>query len=100
MPPANSLAKLSNSVQLQALKPASTIPTISSVEDISKLPGVSRPQLIDRLVAGTVNQPISFNGAATSDPSDGAAFQLYNRAADKIEVATAINVGRSIDVTG
>jgi len=59
--------------------------------------GVKRSPLIDRIVAATVHRPIEFDGAATVSPS--ASLQLYTRAADKVEAAVAVNVGRAIDVS-
>ncbi|MCP3903292.1 MAG: hypothetical protein GY715_06615 [Planctomycetes bacterium] len=61
------------------------------------------PSKIDRLVAGTVNVSASpppsvpdvVGGAAGQGP-----FQLYTRAADRIEAAVAVQIGRSIDVRG
>lgn len=56
-----------------------------------------------QLVAGSVSEPVNFE--ATPTAHDAAAipapvFQMYTRAADRIEAATAIQIGRSIDVTG
>jgi len=63
------------------------------------------PERLDRLVAGSVDSPINrgegFDEASgersTSDP---AGLKLYNRAADVVEVATELGLGRTIDVTG
>ncbi|MEM7227329.1 MAG: hypothetical protein AAF432_00795 [Planctomycetota bacterium] len=54
---------------------------------------------VNRLVAGEVVAPVRFDGA-TTQPNATSAFQLYNRAADRIEAATAVAKGRQIDVTG
>ena len=62
------------------------------------LPDAARPRSLSNLVAATVNQPMTFDGAAT--PTTEGTLQLYTRAADKIEAAIAVNVGRAIDVTG
>lgn len=56
-----------------------------------------------QLVAGNVSNPVNFDAApaARSNALNPApVFQMYTRAADRIEAATAIQIGRSIDVTG
>ena len=45
------------------------------------------------LIAGIVRQPVEFETPTT--PS--ASFPLYTRAADKVEAAVAVEVGRVID---
>lgn len=56
------------------------------------------------LVAATVSKPVDFDGvpaprrAATAAPTN--VLQLYTRAADRVEAAVAIQLGRSIDVQG
>jgi hypothetical protein len=78
---------------------ASPLPTANSIDALSQLAAAPRSAKVDRLVGGTVNTPLSFDGAATRTPGTGS-LQLYTRAADKIEAAVAVNVGRAIDVTG
>lgn len=63
-------------------------------------PGQTSNAKIDALVAGRVDQPISFQGAAAPKSAPNAVLQLYTRAADRIEAATAVQLGRSLDVTG
>jgi hypothetical protein len=54
-----------------------------------------------RLVAGSVSAPIDFDAPSLpSRPADGPTLQLYTRAADKIEAAVAVRVGRMLDVQG
>jgi hypothetical protein len=55
---------------------------------------------IDTLVAGKTNQPMSFDASPAKPISGGATLQLYTRAADRIEAATGIAIGKSLDVTG
>jgi len=51
-----------------------------------------------------VSKPVDFDGvpaprrAATAAPTN--VLQLYTRAADRVEAAVAIQLGRSIDVQG
>ena len=65
---------------------------------------VSRPspttRAPDQLIAASVNRPVSFEAHTPARAIPKAALQLYTRAADKLEAATAIQVGRSIDLTG
>ena len=49
------------------------------------------------LVAGTVRQPVEFETPAMPSPPPGASFPLYTRAADKVEAAVAVEVGRVVD---
>lgn len=61
---------------------------------------VVKPQTpTTQLVAGRVDKPVDFSA---SPPTRGAmeAFQLYNRAADRVEAAVGIQVGRQLDVKG
>ena len=54
---------------------------------------------VQRLIAGRVNEPVEF-GPVRPPASTPGAYQLYNRAADKIEAAVAVHVGRTLDVKG
>jgi hypothetical protein len=51
------------------------------------------------LVAGQVRGPIEFDGTSVPRPAAGV-FHMYTRAADKIEAATAIQIGRTLDIKG
>ena len=50
------------------------------------------------LVSGTVSRPVEFD--TTTGPTAQDAIGLYARAADRVEVAVAVQVGRTIDVRG
>ena len=71
-----------------------------------KLDAVSTPTSIDRnLVAGQVPptgaDPFQVpNPTQTTPAQAGAPLQMYTSAAEKIEVATKIQSGRNLDVTG
>ncbi len=54
----------------------------------------------ERLIGGRVPGSADPGAAATPTAPGGEVFQLYTRAADKIEAAVAVQLGRSIDVTG
>ncbi len=51
------------------------------------------------LIAGTVRQPVEFETPMKPSPPHGASFPLYTRAADKVEAAVGVQVGRVIDST-
>ena len=73
--------------------------------------GSAIPEQIEHLIAGQVDSPVSrgqgfdeppapraFAGAAR--PAATGAYAMYTRAADRVEVATSIAVGRSLDARG
>jgi hypothetical protein len=51
------------------------------------------------LVAGRVDGPLAYEGGR-SPVAEGSPLQLYTRAADKVEAAVAVRLGRAIDVRG
>ncbi len=60
-----------------------------------------------RLVAGTVSVPAdpslasnTVQGTASSGSRQTDAFPMYSRAADRVEVATAVALGRNLDMRG
>lgn len=55
-----------------------------------------------RLVAAKVRQAVSFDQIAQSPsvPASSSALQMYTRAADRIEAAVGVHIGRQIDVVG
>jgi hypothetical protein len=54
-----------------------------------------------KLVAGTVAGSVNFDGSPrAATPSNAYAFQMYTRAADKVEAAVGVQVGRALDVSG
>jgi len=55
---------------------------------------------VGRLIGGHVAGSADPGAAATPTASGGEVFQLYSRAADKIEAAVAVQLGQSIDVRG
>ncbi|MCP4836376.1 MAG: hypothetical protein GY895_16605 [Phycisphaera sp.] len=81
--------------------------TVDRVEVTTSTP------VIDRLVAGTVrsdiNRGVGFDGDPSPDRSRGpirppaandASLQLYNRHADRLEAATGVALGGSLDIQG
>lgn len=57
-------------------------------------------QTVARLVAGVVRQPIAFGAEHGSAAAPSSTLPLYKRAADKVEAAVAVHLGRMIDVVG
>ena len=55
---------------------------------------------VQQLIAGKVVQPVDFDSASTPARPSGPVLQLYNRAADTIEAATGVHLGRSLDLKG
>jgi len=54
-----------------------------------------------KLVSGKVDSPVSrgqgFDGPRAPMPNASGALQMYSRAADRVEVATAAHLGRILD---
>lgn len=78
----------------------------------SAAPASASPRALDVLVAGAVDSPVGagrgFDAPAPARPglatgrsgASPAAFAMYTRAADRLEVATDVAVGRALDVRG
>jgi len=67
------------------------------------------PEQIEQLVAGQVDSPVSRGqgfdepnprAASARQPGASGAYAMYTRSADRVEVATSVTVGRSIDARG
>jgi hypothetical protein len=56
-------------------------------------------QRLAHLVAGRVALPANPALASTAAGPAGDAFQMYTRAADRVDVATRLALGRSLDTT-
>jgi hypothetical protein len=65
---------------------------------VQRDPVASNPR-IEKLVAGTVPGGVDF-GTASTPTTPAGPYQLYTRAADKIEATVAVELGRAIDVSG
>ena len=73
-------------------------------------PTISSPETergsaqIDKLVAGQVDTPINrgegFDQVAPTGNDPSATLQLYTRPADRIDAATQVALGRSVDLNG
>lgn len=66
--------------------------------------GASRPspaaRAPDQLVGASVREPVTFDSHHPARTTPPAVLPLYTRAADMVEVATVIHLGRSVDLTG
>jgi len=81
---------------------------------VDQLDVTTPPSTVDALVAGTVrsdiNRGIGFDGDPPAPTSPGTArpiqapiaedapLQLYNRHADRLEAATSVALGRTLDI--
>ena len=54
---------------------------------------------VSRLVAGSVDLPVSFDAGPVSTDAEGA-LPLYRHPADRNAAATGVTLGRRVDVTG
>ena len=86
------VARASQAYGLRLTHPTTTTQSASPVTPTTRAP--------DQLIAASVKQPVSFEAHTPVNSTPKAAMQLYTRAADKLEVAIAIQLGRSIDRTG
>ena len=73
---------------------ASPIPT-SAVGPATKLPSAAQ-----KLVGATVPGRVDFSGDKPQQVTGASALQLYARPADRNAAATAVSIGRSLDVRG
>jgi hypothetical protein len=72
--------------------------------------GTAIPEQIEQLIAGQVDSPVSrgegFDEPASRRPANAAAagasgaYAMYTRSADRVEVATSVALGRSLDARG
>jgi hypothetical protein len=82
--------------QISPASPSINAGPINAGLGVNTAPGATGPQA---LVAGQVPGPITFDGVSV--PRSGAGgFHMYTRAADKIEAAIAVQVGRTLDIKG
>lgn len=84
---------------IQNRKPAAAA---GHVERSAALPPAGAPAPVsrstaptDNLIAGYVPGGVDFSGPV---PTRGSSLSLYSRAADRVEAATAVNIGRSLDL--
>jgi hypothetical protein len=88
--------------QAYGMKPQRTAPRNTPSSDGVIRPAVNRPSDAVSLVSGRVVSPLSTGQGFDSPRSGGVpnptgSLQMYGRAADRVEVATAARLGRLID---
>ena len=92
----NSIAPITTHIAqaygLPRAQPAMPPESMPAAGAVNKLPANAQT-----LVAGRVNGPVEFDGVSVPR-SHPAALSLYSRAADRIEAATAVHIGRTIDI--
>ena len=62
-------------------------------------PGVIGSEL-QQLIGGSVRESVDFDSASTPANPAGPTLQLYSRAADRVEAATGVHLGRGLDIKG
>lgn len=91
---------------IRPMKPAMPVQAAGAMAPTQQVGGVSATGnvkaagVIGKLVAAVVPQSIAFDGASATMPRPAGTLQLYTRAADKVEVSVAVQLGRSLDVKG
>ncbi|MBX3408109.1 MAG: hypothetical protein KF869_15245 [Phycisphaeraceae bacterium] len=85
---------------VQPVQRAVTTP-VQPVEPVSRDSGAGplRDANISRLVAGVVPGGVSFDSDGSARPA-GSPLPFYRHPADKNAAATAVSIGRSLDVNG
>ena len=77
-----------------ARKPVSAGPTAPRQERTAGSAPARHP-----LVGGSVPQPVAFDSSQRRPRSVADSLPMYNRAADTVEAAVAVQLGRMIDAT-
>ncbi len=83
----------------KAAQPATPAQPVQQARPVDQVDSNRPSENVQRLIAGQAPGPVDFASASTPTSHAGA-YQLYNRAADRIEAATGVNLGRSIDLKG
>jgi hypothetical protein len=80
-------------------RPSSATPTgdVSLKMPIAPVSPVEVSEKIHQLIAGRVGGPLDFSASRQAISAQGA-LPMYTRSADQIEAATAIHLGRQLDV--
>ncbi|MGH7130554.1 MAG: hypothetical protein ACREJO_01220 [Phycisphaerales bacterium] len=82
------------SAGVRPVQPAARVAAPSAVKAAAKIEPSSR------LVAATVPGKVDFRADGPQPGAGGAALPMYRHPADKNQAATAIQLGRSLDVSG
>lgn len=79
-----------------------SVPSVSSISQVTSARVAKRSEAISSLVAGRVDVPVSFQGDALSTSrarATGDTLSLHALPADRNTAATGVSVGRMLDVT-
>ncbi len=83
------------------MKPGAQVRPASPRASASIQPPVATTSAAAKLVSGKVDSPVSrgqgFDAPRAPMPNASGALQMYSRAADRVEVATAAQLGRILD---
>jgi hypothetical protein len=80
-------------------EPTAKIGAAAPVRQAERTEAHETSENVRQLVAGNVRGPVDFASASTPTSPAGP-YQLYTRAADRIEAAVAVRIGSEIDVKG
>lgn len=97
-----------NIAKAYGVKPSAAATPTDNTSPIASIAPARKPERFqpgsaaNQLVAGKVSQPVNFEGpSAPRSPVNAApVLPMYTRAADKMEAAVAVQIGRSLDMTG
>jgi len=79
------------------VNPQSPVAPSGDVRDIA----ATKPsEGLNRLIGGAVARSVDFDSASSAQNLGGPVLQLYTRAADRIEAATGVHLGRNLDISG
>ncbi len=90
---------------VSAVKPVHELRVPAEVQPIQRIGGKGYSPELQSLVAGTVPGGVDFHADGTATPSGGAdghggSLPFYRHPADRNAAATAVTVGRSLDISG
>jgi hypothetical protein len=82
----------------RAATPVQPSEPTTPAQRVRETSGAELSEKLQQLIGAKVPGPVDF-AAASTPTSPAGAYQLYDRAADRIEAATGVHLGRSIDLS-
>lgn len=95
------VSQIAKSYGLKAPAPAGALKFPKPVDATQSLapPGAMQSSArVQQLVAAKVSQPVTFDSPSVTPLNHSPVLQMYTRAADKIEAAVGVQLGRTLDV--
>lgn len=103
LPPTNPY-HIARAYGLRSAAAAAAVEPVEPVRADARTDHAAQPATISRLVAGTVPGRISFSSGSGGEPdaagAAAVAYPMYRHPADRNAAATAVTVGRRLDVQG